>query len=78
MVARVKKVQLQARRRSVIGQETGLPLIRGKFVPAESDWFPALGSMLIPEVEGARWLRAKVNDMVFEYRVVPASKKLPA
>ena len=61
MANRIKKVQLQARR-------------SGR--TEESDWFAAL-SYLISDLEGARFLSQNVNNMNFQYRVVPASKKLP-
>lgn len=63
MAARIKKVQVQARRRGRMD---------------DSQWFPALLGLLLPETDAARFLRQNANNMIFEYRVVPASKKLPA
>lgn len=61
MAARIKKVQIQARR-------------SGR--TQESDWYAAFPFLFL-EIDGSRFLSQNANNMVFEYRSVPASKQLP-
>lgn len=50
--------------------------LQARRTDSDDGWF-AVNPSLVSVIEASRFLNSRANNMIYQYRVVPASKKLP-